>query len=118
HPDVELARHDRRRDEAAPRDRHQRVERAGGGEPPGERARVAVELVPRHREGLFAGGGHRATPWLVATGLASRAGSRNRRPHARPTQLERILGKATGGGGAALWLAVPMSCTPSPSWAR
>ena len=46
HPDVELARHDRRRDEAAAGDRDDGVERAGGGEPPGERPGVAVELIP------------------------------------------------------------------------
>src|SRR5271165_2689854 len=64
HPDVELPGHDRRRDEAAAGDRDDGVERAGGGEAPGERPRVAVELVPRNRKGLVARGGHRAAPWL------------------------------------------------------
>ena len=49
------------------------------GEAPGERARVAVELVPGNRKGLVAGGGHTSAPWAVqdrfsiarATGRAS-----------------------------------------------
>ena len=46
HPDLELARDDRRGHETAAGDGDDGVERAGRGEAPGERARVAVELVP------------------------------------------------------------------------
>ena len=77
HPDVELARHDRRRDEAAAGDRDDGVERAGGGEAPGERPGVAVELVPRDRKGLVAGGGHGRGSLAQdgGVGLASRTGA-------------------------------------------
>ena len=49
-PDVELARDDRRRHQAAAGDADDRLERAGAVEPPGERARIAMELVPRDRK--------------------------------------------------------------------
>src|SRR5579864_3544421 len=58
HPDIELTRDDRRRNETAPGDGDDGVERASRGEAPGERPRVAVELVPRNRKRLLAGGGH------------------------------------------------------------
>ena len=44
--DVQLARDDRRRHKAAARHRHDRLERPGGREPPRQRARVAMKLVP------------------------------------------------------------------------
>src|SRR3982074_3667921 len=47
---VELARDDRRRDETAARDADDRLERTGAGQPPDQRARVAMELVPGNGE--------------------------------------------------------------------
>src|SRR5438477_2080247 len=47
HAKPELARDNRGRYESAARDRNDRIERPGSGEPPGKRARVAVELLPR-----------------------------------------------------------------------
>ena len=49
------------------------------GQPPGERAGVAVELVPRDRKGLFAGGGHgRLLGSNAAASLSKRAAPRER----------------------------------------
>src|SRR5690606_3465513 len=50
--DIELARHDGRRNEAAAGDGDDGVERAHAGQPPGQRPAVAVELVPGHGERL------------------------------------------------------------------
>src|SRR5262249_44144910 len=44
---------DRRRHQAAARHRHDRLERAGPREPPCQRARVAMKLVPTHRKVLL-----------------------------------------------------------------
>ena len=53
--DVEFARDDRRRHQAAAGDADDRLERPRLVQPPGQRARVAVELVPGHRERSFPG---------------------------------------------------------------
>jgi hypothetical protein len=52
-PDAELARHDRRRHQAAARHADDGLERPGAGEPPGQRAGIAVELVPSDRKGFL-----------------------------------------------------------------
>ena len=63
HPDLELSRDDRRRNETAAGDGDDGVEGACRREPPRQGARIPVELVPRNREGLVAGGRrHGATP--------------------------------------------------------
>src|SRR5262245_57368046 len=52
-PDAELARHDRSGHQAAAGDAHDRLERAGAGEPPRESAAIAMKLVPPDRKGLL-----------------------------------------------------------------
>src|SRR5262245_7891666 len=52
-PDAEFARDDRGGHQAAAGYADDRLERAGAGEPPGERARIAMELIPRDRKGLL-----------------------------------------------------------------
>src|SRR5262249_16768772 len=52
-PQIEFARDDRGGNKPAAGDRHDCLERPGVGQPPGERTGVAVELVPRDREGLL-----------------------------------------------------------------
>src|SRR5947209_7941412 len=59
HSDAELARDDRRRHEAAPRDGDDHLEGPGARQPPGERAGVAVKLVPGDGEVLLAQGARR-----------------------------------------------------------
>src|ERR1700704_5547316 len=51
--DVEFARDDRGRDQAAAGHADDRLERAGAGEPPDQRPCVAVELVPGDGKGLL-----------------------------------------------------------------
>jgi hypothetical protein len=65
--DLELARDDRRRHEPAAGDADERRERASPGEPPGERPRVAVELLPGDPKGFFAR--HHAPSLLRSTPL-------------------------------------------------
>src|SRR5258708_15510953 len=52
-PDAELARDDRGGDQAAAGYADDRLERAGAGEAPGERARITMGLVPPDREGFL-----------------------------------------------------------------
>jgi O-antigen ligase len=52
-PNIELARDDRGRDEPAARDGDNRGERPRRGEPPGQRPRIAVELIPGDRKRLL-----------------------------------------------------------------
>src|SRR5207253_9499790 len=52
-PDAELARNNCGGHEAAARHADDRLEWPGAGEPPGERARVAMELIPRDRKRLL-----------------------------------------------------------------
>ena len=50
HPHIQFARHDRRRHQTAAGDADDRRERPGLGQPPGERARIAMELIPGNRK--------------------------------------------------------------------
>src|SRR5262249_56354307 len=52
-PDAELARDDRGRHQTAAGYADDRLERAGASEPPRERARITMELVPRDRKGFL-----------------------------------------------------------------
>ena len=74
-PDLQFARHDRGRHQPAARHAHDRLERPGARQPPRERARIAVELVPRDRKCLLclhllraAASAIRASPCPVGTG--------------------------------------------------
>ena len=51
--DAELARDDRGGNQPAAGDADDRLERAGAGKAPGQRARVAMELIPGYREWLL-----------------------------------------------------------------
>src|SRR4030095_2412353 len=52
-PDAELAGHDGGGHKAAPRHADNRRERPGTGQPPRQRARIAMELIPRDRKRLL-----------------------------------------------------------------
>ena len=52
-PHIQFARHDRRRHQPAARDGDDGLERPGLVQPPGQRARVAVELVPGDGKDFF-----------------------------------------------------------------
>ena len=51
--DAEFARHHGCRDEPAARDADNRTERAGAAEPPRERPRIAMKLIPGNRKDFF-----------------------------------------------------------------
>src|SRR6185312_14374332 len=75
-PQAQLARHDRRRHQPAAGDADDGLERPLVGQPPGERARIAMQLVPRDRERLaIARLGHVLSLPLPWTRVNRRGGS-------------------------------------------
>src|SRR5262249_61664724 len=90
----ELARHDGRRHEPSPRDANDGLKGTLVGKAPRQRPRVAMKLIPGHREGLAGDGlDHGSTPikrcWRRAACClaASALPCRIRRAHGQPCAI-------------------------------